>query len=175
MNPKNFTILYRFEEMLGATWLVFRRRWLWKGVARYILVMTVAMATILEITAEEHSVWGLIANGVTGMVVGVAGLTLTWLYWLWCIPRSVRKSYAQLALDSGRIEFTFDDHQLEIADATTTLRLPWDRWVKWSQNSDFLLLFRTDAYAHYVPKSQVQPDLVDAMIAHLDGAGVKRI
>lgn len=136
--------------------------------------MTAVMTAILEATASEHDLPGFIANIVTGVFVGSAALTVKVLYWLWCVPRSARKSYAQLSLDGGSVEYTFDNQNLEIADSTTTLKLPWDRWVKWTQNEDILLLYRTDAQAHYVPKKQVQSEWVEAIKAHLDGAGVKR-
>jgi hypothetical protein len=174
VTSQRFSTNYSFDEMLSVTWLTIRKRWIWKGAARYILAMTLVMAAILEVSAKEHSFEGIIANVVTGMVVGMVGLAITALYWLWCIPRTVRKSYNQMALEKGTIEFSFDDQQLTIADATTTLKLPWERWIKWAEDTDFLLLYRTDLQAHYVAKKQVRADLVGAIKAHLNGAGVKR-
>jgi hypothetical protein len=175
VNQQKFTIRYDFDELLAATWLKFRRQWVWQGAMNYVGAVTAIMTAIMEATANEHTMTGFIANAMAGMVVAVACLVVTMLFWLWSVPRSVRKSYEQLSLDGGSVAFTLDDEHVEIADATTTLNLPWGRWIKWTENKDFLLLYRSDAYAHYIPKDQVRPETIEIMIAHLDSAGVKKL
>lgn len=175
MNHQSFTIRYNYAEMLAATWLTVRKRWMWKGTAKYLAVVGAIMTAIIEIGAEEHTLGMLLVHVVVGVAIAVATLCVTMLYWFWCVPRSVRKAYSQLSLEGGNVAFSFDDDHLEIVDSTTTLKLPWNKWVKWTQNQRLLLLYRTDVQAHYVPKAQVETQQIAAVVANLNRAGVKRI
>jgi len=175
MSERRFTFQYHHAEMLAASWFTVRKRWMWKGVIRYIALVALLMAAIIEVGADEHSVFSFVASALVGIAIAILCLLVTSLYWLWCVPRSIHKAYSQLMLDGESVEFSFDDTELRIADSTSTLALPWNRWVKWAENERFILLYRTSTYAHYIPKSQVQAEQTDALIAELNGAGVKKV
>ena len=175
MSEGKFTFQYNYAEMLAASWFTVRKRWMWKGVIWYIALMTLIMTAIIEFGSDDYSVISFVASALAGMAIAIACLLVTSLYWLWCVPRSVQKAYSQLRLDGESVEFSFDDAKLKIADSTSTLALPWNRWVKWAENDRFILLYRTSTYAHYIPKSEVQAEQTDALIAELNGAGVKKI
>ncbi|MEL7737558.1 YcxB family protein [Citromicrobium bathyomarinum] len=175
MSERKFTFQYNYAEMLAASWFTVRKRWMWKGVIRYIALVAILMTAIIEFGVDEHSIFSFVTSALVGIAIAAGCLFVTSLYWLWCVPRSVRKAYAQLMLDGESVEFSFDDTELKIADSTSTLALAWNRWIKWTENERFILLYRTSTYAHFVPKSQVNREKIDALRSQLDGAGVKKV
>lgn len=157
--------------MLAAAWLSMRKRWIWKGVAKYLALMTIVILVIQQI-GEEHTSYRILADALTGLVVGLIGLTITFLYFLLYIPRRVRKTYTQLQLDGQHVHVECDGDEIRIQDASGFMKVAWPRLIKWTENSRFLLLYRTDLHCHYLPKDKVDARMLDVVKANLVRANV---
>lgn len=165
---------YNYPDLLAATWLTVRKRWLWSGAAKYLGVLTAVFFAIMTVSSKDISPPELLINLVSGFAFSAVCFAAMLLCWLWCVPRNVRKTFKQMELEGQDVQYLVSDGGIEIQDATTNLKLPWSKWLKWTENDRFLLLYRTDLNAHFVPKELVEPELVGSIKKNLALAKIRQ-
>jgi hypothetical protein len=172
-----FSATLPYEDYLAANWLLIRRRWLWRGVARYMLVLTPIMfliPTLSEFTVDGLNGSALVINFVTGVMFAAGALGITFLWWLWCVPRSARRTYAEMQIEGLETSFEFDTDGIRIANALGTSNLKWEHLTNWAESERLMLLSRTQLMFYAIPKDQVDPAQISALRSALERQGVPR-
>ena len=82
----------------------------------------------------------------------------------------VRRIYDQLGNEGRSTRYRFDQTELVIEDHAAGARLEWRELASWTENDQFLMLYRTDHMFYYVPKRQVDSTTLEALKARLRAA-----
>ncbi|MFC0203903.1 YcxB family protein [Novosphingobium soli] len=170
-----FTITLDFDEYLAANWLMVRRRMLWRGAAKFVATTSVLyslMFIAIRFVDEGPSLIGALSEMATGVALALVVMAVLGVYWRWCIPRSARKTWPQLHLDGLPTHHEFDNRGIRIANELGSSNLEWQMLSSWTEDERLLLMFRTKAMFHAVPKAQVPADRLAALRAELVRAGV---
>ena len=168
-----FDLKYNYDEYLDAYWLHLRKQWMWKGALRYVAVLgTIVFLIVASQQFSDHgfSIVRLLASAITGLVVACVGLLVLAAFWRWSVPRMVRRIYDQLGNEGRSTRYRFDQTELVIEDHAAGARLEWRELASWTENDQFLMLYRTDHMFYYVPKRQVDSTTLEALKARLRAA-----
>ncbi|MCJ2186215.1 YcxB family protein [Novosphingobium beihaiensis] len=152
-----------------------KRRWLWRGAVKYILIVGAAYSVLGVSTRfinDGASITGAIAEIITGLVLATAVFAAIWLYWLWCIPRSARNTWKQLHLDGLPTFYVFDDEGIRISNDRGSSIYEWPMICSWIENEHLMMLFRTKLMFHAIPKSQVSSEEIAKLRAALIAAEI---
>ncbi|AXB76519.1 YcxB family protein [Novosphingobium sp. P6W] len=162
-----FTVALSYEDYLACNWLMIRRRWLWKGLARFIGILGAAYAVLFCVidlidgkSVDFTSVALAFAIGFGSAVVAAA---LGALALLWRIPRSARKTYRQLKFEGVDSLFTFSREGIESSNRFGKSTNLWSDFSGWAENERVLLLFRTSQIFYPVPKAQIAPETLQTL------------
>jgi hypothetical protein len=68
------------------------------------------------------------------------------------IPYQLGRVFKQQKDLSAPFEIELTDEEFYFHNAFGNSRMPWGNFVKWKENADLLLLYRSDAAFHLVPK-----------------------
>ena len=172
-----FDVTLSLAELRGAYWLYLRRRWLWRRlILAYLATTAIYAALLIGIDAAN---WGFDPGWAlhrVGQALGYAAIVLAVVIALafWRLPRLVRRLYDQAGVGERATRFEFDASGLRSANHEATTNIAWPRFIAWSENARFVLLFRTDAAFVVVPKAQVDAQTVRALADAVRAAGVPR-
>lgn len=174
----SFAVTLPYDDYLAANWLTVRRRWLWRGVLKFLLIVGFVYSVMMTIGSVVDGRWGwmvALADLITGFVLASVVLCVLALYWLWCVPRSARKIYEQYGMLDAPVRYTFDDHGFTSENEEGLNKLAWARLYKWAEDDRLLLMYRTQGVFYAVPKTQVDPALIDSLREALVAADVKQL
>ena len=174
---ERFTVSLPYEDYLAANWLMVRRRWMWWGAIRFLLIVGTAYVLIgIAVTAATHPLdrEGVLGDFLTAFGLAVAVLAVLQVYWQWCIPRSARKAYAQYGSLDHPTHYAFNDAMFTVENDEGSSKLAWSRLHSWVENPRLMMMFRTQSAFFAVPKDQVDPAAIEKLRRTLVTAGVKK-
>ena len=174
----SFTVNLPYEDYLAANWLTVRRRWLWRGVLKFFLIVGVAYSGMMTIFSVIDARWDwtvMLADLVTGFVMAGFVLCVLALYWLWCIPRAARKMYEQYGTLGAPAHYTFDNHGFTSENEDGLSKVAWFRLYKWTEDHRLVLMYRTQGVFYVIPKTQMVVEVLDNLLATMVAAGVKKL
>ena len=134
-------------DYLAAQRLHLRWPW-WRRVV-------IGIAFLLAITACGQMIWGsrkpepasfVLACGVLGAVVGVAGLRLVYLPW------KSRQVFRQQQMLHRPFEVSWDAATFTCRNANGETRTPWSDFIRWKEDDGFFLLYHSDVLFQTLPK-----------------------
>lgn len=177
---REVTIHLGFDDYLAANWLQVRRRWIWRGTFRFLLLLTPIYAGIGVVTdgLAQGSLRGLTLTAFlsklgVGFCLACAVLAGLALYWLWCIPRSAKKLYSQNPSANTPYQFSFNSSGLKTIGKFQTADLPWSHIHSWLESNNLILLQQTPLTFFCLPKSQLGDENVTELKSVLVSAAVK--
>ena len=152
-----FVRILSFEDYLAANWLVFRRRWLWRGVLRFLLIVWPIYFLIGEVAGGFDNILAphrIFNTGLIGFCGAAAVLAALMLIWCWQLPRKARKLYAQMHLDGMETRYHYDGTHFDSVNPRGSLHVAWADVVRWIEDDRILMLFVTDGQFVALPKHQ---------------------
>ncbi len=175
--PLHFRVEPAEKDWVSANRLMLRHRWLWRRlVLSFLTIWLVYSAILIAVPTIEygwHTRWALYHLSQAGVYAVIVVAVLIPLV-LALLPRRVRKQLAETRRLSSGADVEFDEHRVRFATGIADVRLAWAQFKRWHENADVLVLAITDREALLLPKSQLDPSLIDAVRAHLVAAQVER-
>lgn len=170
-----FTIVSDEKDWLSASWLLTRHRWLWK---RLIIVSCVIWLFYVGVFAVPdwmdfgwqparmlHDLqWG--TGAALGLILLCIGLSCA------LVPFRVRKLFRASAKLSQKTRFEIDAKGLRSSNENATTSLAWLQFERWLENDRVLLLVVMTRSYFILPKSQIAPNIIDALRSALIAARV---
>ena len=74
------------------------------------------------------------------------------------MPRQLKRIFTQQKDLSAPFEMTLTDQEFAMRNEFGESHLPWDSFVKWREDKEMLLLYRSDVIFHMVPKRLLRGD-----------------
>jgi len=74
------------------------------------------------------------------------------------VPRQLKRIFAQQKDLSSPFEMTLTDQEFTMRNEFGESHLPWDSFVKWREDKEMLLLYRSDVVFHMLPKRLLRSD-----------------
>ena len=100
-----------------------------------------------------------------GLVFGLTYLTL---------PRRSRKIYSQTASLGERQEYLLDEEGFSVSQESGSARAKWADLYMWDEDENVFLMHPNSMQAYLIPKSQVDPLVIDFAKARLSTYGLPR-
>ena len=173
----SFTIQLTYPDYLASSWLRVRRRWSWTAIARYVSIVGGVIFLInfgTDLVSGQASWLSAGLNLGIALLVGSLALAVSWLYLLWCIPRSAKKIYAEQPLIAAPTTYAFTAEGIRIHNERESSDLLWSHIQNWMENDSLLLMARTRLTYFPIPKAQLRPETLAALQQALMDAGVPK-
>ncbi len=137
---------YRLSDLQAAHRLHAQRGWV-SRVVEYLLVGTAALVMLLGAASA------LLGSGDWTLVIYPAMFLAAWaiFQFIW-VPRQVARTFAQRKDYSAPFTVKLNDNHFEFQSEYGNSRVPWKEFVKWIENKELLLLYRSDQAYHMLPK-----------------------
>jgi hypothetical protein len=74
------------------------------------------------------------------------------------VPRQLTRVFTQQKDLSAPFEMTLTDQEFSVRNEFGESHLPWDSFVKWKEDKEMLLLYRSDVMFHMLPKRLLRSD-----------------
>ena len=125
-----------------------------------LIVLIMAMIFIYIATTQSNPV-ALIISGLVGGILGV------WFYkYVYITLKSNRIYKQQKSLHSG-FDLEITDHGIIISSENGHGSNNWEDFIKYKENSNYLLLYYSDALFTMIPKKQITKASLDILNANL--------
>lgn len=172
-----FSVSYDKSEQRGAFHLFLRRRFIWKGALRTVLIVGAICAAITFskplASGEAHISSGLASVGV-GLAFGVLALAAQAILFRITVPMSISRSFRQLKLDGKSTDYRMSDDQIEIVDPVMAGSFLWSDLVGWTEDPRYILICRSDNLFYSLPKAQIDPEIVTWVRGKLESESIRR-
>jgi len=74
------------------------------------------------------------------------------------VPRQLSRVFTQQKDLSAPFEMNLSDQEFSMRNEFGESHLPWDSFVKWKEDKEMLLLYRSDVLFHMLPKRLLHSD-----------------
>lgn len=171
----SFTVTVSYDDYVAANWLLMRRRWLWRGVGKYIGLVGVIFFIIgitTRFLAGELDAVRIVAEAILALLLATGTMTISLAWFALCVPRNARRVFSQMQLDKLPTTYTFDDTGIRVAHRLGTSDLEWAHLTKWLEGNDILVIWLNHLALFCIPKLQVDPATLDSLRSALRASGV---
>lgn len=146
------------EDYIEANRLHATRACYGGGLFRLGVLMWPFYAVLAFVVSGEWS-W---RHGAAAIAVGAALSAIVVLFIFIInsvmIPRKARRIFAQQKSLHEDIEASWDDTALDLSTPSARSRHEWSDFRKWSEGSNVILLYQSDALFNMLPKRAFSPD-----------------
>jgi len=138
------------SDFMAAQKLHTYRGWL-SSCLNYFSIGLMALMTLLVIGAVilGSANWPLFMVPALLLGLGVLGRYVL-------VPQRLAKLFAQQKDLSAPFEVEIDDAGFHFQNSYGDVRIPWGDFIKWKENQEMLLLYRSDVMFHMLPKCLFQ-------------------
>ncbi len=148
MDDRIFTFKgqYTLSDLRAAHQLHSQRNWLSTG-AGYLLV---GIAVLVLLLGASMALFG---RGDWTLAVYAGIFLAAWaIVQFVVIPHQIERIFRQRKDYSAPFTISLNDRAFEFKSEYGSSRVPWQEFVKWIENKELLLLYRSDQAYHMLPK-----------------------
>lgn len=164
-------------DWLSVNWLILRHRWRPERlILGFLTVWLFYAAIIIGSATLEYgwdSGWALYNLGQAAMYAAFVGAVILVLL-VTLMPRRVRRQFAESRRLSAGADVVVDQAGLRYETGIATITLAWHQLKRWHENARVIAMVLTEREVLLLPKSRLDPAIIDAVRHHLIAAQVER-